>query len=100
MTNEESFYSLVMPFVTVKSKGGPHDDESYTIGYLCGYLDRLLETGDTALLDRCVQTSAVPQLDLIAMRHGYSIESKVWEDSSDWTFIKLTRKSTNVITER
>ncbi len=92
MDNEEDFYGLVMPFVVVKSKGGPHNDGDYVAGYESGYLDRLLETRDTALIERYVHTSIVPQLDLICMRHGYSIVSEVWVDSDDWTRVVLTRE--------
>lgn len=95
MSYNDDFFGLVMPFVVVTSKGGPHEDGPFVAGYECGYLDRLLETRDTTLIDRYVHTSIVPQLDLIAMRHGYTMKSVVWEDSPDWTKVVLTRNEEN-----
>jgi hypothetical protein len=33
-------YALVMPFLPVTSRGGPHDDEAYVAGVEMGFLDR------------------------------------------------------------
>lgn len=91
MSDNDDFFGLVMPFVVVTSKGGPHEDSPFTAGYECGYLDRLLETRDIEIIDRYIHTSIVPQLDLVAMRHKYTMKWEVWVDSPDWTKVVLTR---------
>lgn len=39
---EPAEYDLVMPFVTVTSAGGPHDDDAYVAGFEMGALDACL----------------------------------------------------------
>lgn len=87
---EELGHELVMPFVTVASKGGPHEDHAYTAGWSMGAIDALLEHRRPALVEETVQTDCMPQVDLIAMRHGYSA---VFEptDVGGWEFMQLTR---------
>ncbi len=62
-----------MPFVTVASKGGPHDDAAYVAGWVCGALDAQLPMLAT-MRGTCsvwVTPDVTAQLDLIAMRHHY-----------------------------
>jgi hypothetical protein len=66
-----SDYDLVMPFVTVHSKGGPHDDESYIAGWTMGYLDAVLEHQKPAMHEDTIYQDSIPQADIIAMKHGY-----------------------------
>ena len=83
-------YELVMPFITVASKGGPHDDASYCAGWQCGGIDALLgmlaqvrgEFTVTALPE------VVPQFDLIAMKHGYQAWRTGDVDPSD-TYVSI-----------
>ena len=89
--DDSAKYDLVMPFVTVKSVGGPHDDVSYVAGYEMGLLDAHLAQQKPNEHEATVRTQNVPQLDLIAMLHGYSL--KVKGDDNDWTTIIL-KKST------
>jgi hypothetical protein len=66
-------FGLLMPFVTVVSRGGPHDDESYVAGYEMGQLDaRLAAAGHHRLgcPEVVMQRANLPQAELIAMRHG------------------------------
>lgn len=65
---------LVMPFVTVTSKGGPHDDQSYTCGWEMGELDAELAHARSVRKDRVIHTENESQADLIAMRYGYRAE--------------------------
>lgn len=67
-------HRLVMPFVTVTSKGGPHDDGSYVAGFEMGSLDIELRIGRgwVAVLERTIQTVNRPQADLIAMHRGWT----------------------------
>jgi hypothetical protein len=76
-------YEMVMPFVTVATKGGPHEDVAYVAGWECGTLDRdlALATEIRAVPDaRVVQAASVPQVDLIAMKHGFVA---TFEDAGD-----------------
>jgi hypothetical protein len=76
MSDEEftKNYDMVMPFVTVTSKGGPHDDDAYVAGFEMGRLDSELEYTTWPLV-RTIRTENVPQADLIAMRHGFRMEA-------------------------
>lgn len=85
----EGEYSLLMPFITVVSNGGPHDDESYTAGYAMGLLDVYLRIGKVE--DGVpVRQDSIAQADLLAMRYGYSmtIEPDTW---SGWCWATFTR---------
>lgn len=84
-----SEYEMVMPFVTVTSKGGPHDDDSYTAGYAMGVLDAQILVASTfqAIVTRDVPVSSRPQADLIAMRHGYVTDVKGSDEFPDWVFM-------------
>ena len=87
---EEPGYELVMPFVTVASKGGPHEDQAYTAGWSMGALDALLEHQRPPVVEDTIRDDCMPQADRIAMRHGYSA---VFEptDVGGWEFMQLTR---------
>lgn len=82
----ESEYEMVMPFVTVTSKGGPHDDESYVAGYAMGVLDAQILVASTinATVTRDIPVSSRPQADLIAMRYGYVTDVKGTDEFPDW----------------
>jgi hypothetical protein len=70
-----SEFSLLMPFVVCQSKGGPYDDEAYVAGYEAGLVDARLDSGvDAFMADWLCHADNAPQLDLIAMRHGYKAE--------------------------
>lgn len=90
--DEESEYDLVMPFVTVTSKGGPHEDVAYTAGWSMGALDALLEYSGPAIHEDTIRTDCMPQADRIAMKNGYSV---VFEptDVDGWEYMQLTRAS-------
>ena len=65
---------LLMPFVTVSSKGGPHDDDSYVAGWEMAQLDNRLAYAKFGGFDAGTATlrrSNLPQVDLIAMKHGF-----------------------------
>jgi len=66
-------YRLVMPFVTVRSNGGPHDDASYVAGWEAATLDArcgLAARYDLGGFCAMVRADNVAQADLIAMKHG------------------------------
>lgn len=82
-------YDLVMPFVTVHSKGGPHDDESYVAGWSMGKLDTLLEHARPAMHEDTIYKDSIPQADIIAMKHGY--RSHFVDGPDEWSFMTLIR---------
>lgn len=89
MTDHEDSYELVMPFVTVVSKGGPHDDASYVSGYQMGQLDIVLTIPFVHQHRTMTHTENVKQADLVALRHGFTMEV-VGEDNI-WTTLEFRR---------
>lgn len=93
---EEGQFGLVMPFVVVKSKDGPYDDDAYVAGYEAGRLDARLEALPAGpvmwMIETPFRTDNVPQLDLIAMQHGFKMEN-LSEDTEDWQFPEWTMVS-------
>lgn len=82
-------FGLIMPFVTVQSKGGPHDDTSYVAGFEMGALDAILAiTADIATtVTRTIHADNAAQADLIAMKHGYWVHV---DDESHEGWIQIT----------
>jgi hypothetical protein len=86
-----------MPYVSCVSKGGPYDDEPYVAGWEVGVLDTVLAT--SALGDRVyeftrrVRTGNVPQLDLVAMEHGWSMTSTADDEHPEWTTVTFSREA-------
>lgn len=87
----EPGYDLVMPFVTVTSKGGPHDDAAYTAGWEMGHLDAVLEHASDLIVERTIHAANAPQADLLAMKHGYRCDLLPHDDQ--WTFVTFTRQA-------
>lgn len=84
--DDEQTWGLRMPFVVVTSKGGPYDDNAFTAGYECGSIDQLLASPDIVDHTAMVHSGSVPQLDLIAMDRGFTMEKEPWEEHPDeWT---------------
>ncbi len=80
-------FDLLMPFVTVASKGGPHDDESYVAGWEMGQLDYRLATaafGRFVVPPTVLKRDSLPQIQLIAMKHGYVDRVVEWDDTVEW----------------
>jgi hypothetical protein len=88
MDDDDEFgYDLVMPFLPVRSKGGPHDDDAYVAGYEMGLLDAQLSRS-TFDQGRAIHGENREQADLIAMRHGYLGEFT--NDNGDgWVCMKV-----------
>lgn len=79
---------LVMPFVSVESKGGPHDDDSYVCGWEMGALDSELAHREQPLLERVIHETNTGQADLVAMRYGYTVT--ITPRGDGWAFLRLT----------
>jgi hypothetical protein len=92
---EQPGHELVMPFVSLASKGGPFDDAAFTAGYEMGLLDAELAHPYTfGLVYRTLRRENREQADLIAMRHGWratfnDIESDEWVGAE---FLRLDPK--------
>lgn len=81
-------YGLVMPFVVCATNGGPYDDAAFVAGYAAGTIDARLAMHDPVIAQTAVRTDLLPQLDLIAMRHGYTMTSEPWgEAPAEWTMV-------------
>jgi hypothetical protein len=95
MTDQpEPEYSLVMPFVVCASKGGPYEDQAFVAGYQAGLLDKALSVMaavGSGELTSTVATPLVPQLDLVAMKHGFRMQAEPAGDAEGWSFVKFGR---------
>lgn len=89
---EETEAGLVMPFVTVASKGGPHDDQAYVAGYEMGILQACLEAAGpwVTTCHFTIHAENRAQADLIAMRFGFTITES--DDRSEWAYVTLSRR--------
>jgi len=94
---------MVMPFVTVASKGGPHDDQSYVAGYEMGLLDARLEhissiphlQNFTWKPDIPIRVENRRQAELVAMKYQFVTLCGDVDDSGEWINVeyKLDRRS-------
>lgn len=96
-------FELAMPFVAVESNGGPYPDAAFGAGFMMGRVDACLEV--SASVGRTqyppadghilVVRNLLPQLDLIAMRHGFVTEHCVSiggeDDADDWVAVRFRR---------
>lgn len=85
-------YELVVPFVIVKSQGGPFDDDAFVAGATTGALYQELEA--CAVIKaipraRYIHTLLLPQVDLIAMRHGYQLRYEDLDEASGYQHISF-----------
>jgi hypothetical protein len=103
----EGEYGLVMPFVTVASVGGPHDDNSYVAGYEMGQLAARLDQVELLQSEyrppMPIRRENLRQADLLAMRHSYTMvvdecgELSPGDARNGWayvTFISSARATT------
>lgn len=93
-------YSLVMPFVTVSSRGGPHDDVSYVAGFEAASINARLEMaasiGVAGTQWMPLHRSNAPQIDLIAMRYGFTVHREDFEPGAgdNYTQVRFERTLT------
>jgi hypothetical protein len=79
-----------MPFVTVESKGGPHDDMSYTAGWEMGGLYARLEfTVLRRPFTLTIDATNIPQADLIAMKYGYKTTVETHDEYPEWAVMSF-----------
>jgi len=92
--HDENALELVMPFVVTTSHGGPYDDVPFVAGYEAGRMDTRLAAiaaVEGQSLTATVHTGLLPQLDLIAMRHGFKVEHETSEEWPEWSTWTATR---------
>jgi hypothetical protein len=83
----EGEYAPVMPFVLCKSNGGPFDDAAFVAGATCGALIeelRMLRLTAAIPRERYMDARYLPQVDLIAMAHGYAVTLGDLDEASGW----------------
>jgi hypothetical protein len=90
--SDSTEYEFVVPFVIVKSQGGPFDDSAFVAGVITGALYQELET--CAVMKaipraRYIHTLLLPQVDLIAMRHGYQLRYEDLDEASGYQHISF-----------
>jgi len=82
-------FGLVMPFVVTRSNGGPFDDAAYVAGAEFGQLDEHLRQAAAVRAipqPRYINSANVPQVDLLAMHHGFTVTFEPWDEHPDeWT---------------
>lgn len=81
--DQEPSLELVMPFVTVASMGGPHDDDSYAAGWQMGQLDAHLSVAGFHMMQPyplVISHANLPQAELIAMKHGFTMRDAKMDD--------------------
>lgn len=96
LPDEDNGYALLMPFVVCQSQGGPFDDVSFTIGFELGQIDRELamcQTLSSEPIARYIHEDGLPQLDLIAMRRGFTIKVGHLDGSDEWRYVEFIRES-------
>jgi hypothetical protein len=93
MTGEPEEFELVFPFVACRSKGGHHEDEPFAAGFECGSIDARLAYEQPGRLTLTVRRDSLAQLDLIAMRRGYTAtEDELGPDwADDWAQVTFSR---------
>lgn len=94
MNDPDTTWGLIVPFVVVESKGGPYNDQAFTAGYEMGIADMRCRIGNEAgandLRFPIVRTDCLPQLDLIAMHHGYTMHVHPADDTlPEWSACTL-----------
>jgi len=102
MEDEETHdYDLVMPFVVCKGMGGQYEDKDFCAGYALGELSaelKISEQIDAIPRARYLPTPYLKQLDLLAMRFGFTYEldpekATFFSEDSNWEYITFSTVS-------
>lgn len=84
-------HGLLFPFVVCVSKGGPYEDGAFAAGFQAGQIYQALGNGMLYSIQFTVRTDLLPQLDLIAMHFGFTVDVAATEYPDAWTFWTATR---------
>jgi len=92
VTDPEDHYELVMPFVACSDQGGPYDPDAFVAGFQAGQIDRslaALKAVGGSEFRVTTYAALLPQLDLIAMQHGFQLDSEEpgEPEAGDWSFV-------------
>lgn len=94
MTEHPQDWGLVMPFVLTISHGGPYPDDAFVAGWACGEIDAVLKLSqmfsEITTLERTVATDTLAQLDLCAMRYGFTLTATP-TDVDGWALATFTK---------
>ena len=77
MTDDSPTHHSGVLFPILRSNGGTFDDVSFSAGWNLGVLDQRLTTAHNMrmfLYPQILQTDLFEQIDLLAMRLGFSVE--------------------------
>lgn len=90
-TEPEFGIELVMPFVVTESNGGPYEDNAFVAGWYAAEIDMVLEHMSRfhSGMARSVPTALVPQIDLIAMKHGFHLQHEPCDDADGWSTVQI-----------
>lgn len=97
--DSDAYYTPETPFVTVQSRGGPHDDTAYAAGYEMGQLDSTLLTVSTLRgmqilpTTTLIRTLNAPQADMIATKYGLVAEFAALPDTPEWSTMLIDHRS-------
>lgn len=91
----DAHMTLLVPFVVCASKDGPFDDEAFAAGFACGEIHQTLAAAAslgrvTSLRFPTVRAALLPQLDLIAMHHGFTMTGEIDEEFPQWAQVSFT----------
>lgn len=90
----EPEYGLLYPFTVCTSKGGPYEDQAFVAGVQFGRVAAAMERQEPLIGPVMVRSDLVPQIDLAAMHHGYTLSAEAWDEHPDeWSRATLTRGS-------
>jgi hypothetical protein len=94
---DEHGYSLLVPLIATASNGGSFDDDDFVAGAQVGMAWGQMQAGGL-VMEGPYQRVLVPQLDLMAMHHGYTM-TEIRPDHLDdddepdplWAFFNFKR---------
>lgn len=89
---DETTFGLEMPFIICASQQGPYADEPFAAGWTCGEL--YTELAACRQLGarphgRYVPPEILPQVDLIAMKHGFTVHRDAERNTPAWAYIEF-----------
>lgn len=94
MSDTPAEFGLIVPFIVCATNGGPYDDGPYCAGYEAGTIAVVLASlpPEITQAERTVRTDNLPQIDLIAMQHGWTVNAATTE-WPEWTTVAFKRET-------
>lgn len=83
-----------MHFILVQSNGGPFEDNAFAAGWNLATLDARLTTARVHGLFMggvLLHGALFPQIDLIAMRHGFVVDAEPYDQDDDYSWFYFER---------